>query len=119
MARLVIVLFALIHGWGSYAKAVSSSHDRAFRSDPGVAALEVHVGGHGHSHEVRTADDGDSERHSGHDAADHSHDKSNLPRNGAQETIGATEDWSLDHQVPPYRAPFFAFDRPPKYRRSH
>lgn len=119
MARLMIVLFALIHGWGSYANAVSSSHDRAFRPGTGVAALEVHVSGHGHSHDVPKADDEGSERPTGHNAADHSHDKSGLPRDSGQASIALSGDWGLVCQAPPYPAPYFDFDRPPRRLSLH
>ena len=110
----MIVLLALVHGWGSYASVVSSSHDRAFWSGPGEAALEVFGSGHGHSHDDPEAEIGDPEREGGHNAADHSHDKPNLPRNGAQAAMAAADDWSPVDQAPLHPAPYFAFDRPPK-----
>lgn len=114
LARLLIVLVALLHGWGSYASAVSSSHDPVAWSEHGSALAETLSPHHGHSHDDPGTGDGGPESPNGHDAADHTHDKSNLPRNGAQAAMAATDDWSLVHQVPLYPAPYFAFDRPPR-----
>lgn len=119
LARLLIVLFALMHGWGSFANVVSSSHDPAAWSEPGSALVEAHFLHHGHSHEDFGTDDGGSENLNGHNAADHSHDKPNLPRNGAQVAMAATDDWSLADPVPFHPAPYFAFDRPPKILPLH
>lgn len=110
----MIVLLALVHGWGSYANAASSSHDPAYWSGPGEAALEARGSGHGHSHDELVAEIGDPERQGGHNSADHSHDKPSLPRSGAQAAIVAAGDWSPVDQVPLHPAPCFAFDRPPK-----
>ncbi len=115
LARLLIVLVALLHGWGSYASAVSSSsHDPVAWSGHGGALAETLSTHHGHSHDDPGIDDGGPESPNGHDAADHGHDKSNLPRNGAQAAMSSTDDWSLVHRVSNYPAPYFAFDRPPK-----
>lgn len=118
-ARLLIVLFALIHGWGSYASVVSSSHDPVAWSEPGSALVEAHSATHGHNHDEPETDDGGSESPNGHNAADHSHDKPNLPRSGAQAAMASADDWRLVHQVPFYPAPYFAFDRPPKHLPLH
>jgi hypothetical protein len=114
LARLLIVLFALIHGWGAYASVISSSHDPVAWSEPASALADANSPHHGHSHDDIGTDDGGSEGLNGHNAADHSHDKPNLPRSGAQAAIASADDWNPTGQVPLRPAPYFAFDRPPK-----
>lgn len=119
LARLLFVFVALLHGWASYASVASASHDPVVWSEHGSALIEAQSPHHGHSHDDSGTDDGGPESPNGHNAADHSHDKPNLPRNGSQAVIASTGDWSLVHQVPLYPAPYFAFDRPPKHLPLH
>ncbi len=114
LARLLIVLVALFHGWGSYASVVSSSHDPIFRSHGGGAPLAALSSGHDHGHDESATEYGDSESSSGHDAADHSHDKPDLRRSDGCAVVTPADDWGVAHHVPPYPAPMFEFDRPPK-----
>lgn len=106
----MVLLAALFHGWVAFASVVSSSHDPV--GWPGQAAA-VLAGDHGHSHDL-PADDHDPGQHSTHDAADHSHDKPNLPTERFSGTPGVARVWGPVNAIAVPAGPFFSFDRPPR-----
>jgi hypothetical protein len=119
LVRLVIVLVALTHGWGSCASAVSFSHDPAFWAERAGAAAESRSPDHDHGHGESPPDGEEPELQGGHDAADHSHDKPALGRNAAHFAASPTNDWNSACPAAPYPSPLFAFDRPPRHLSLH
>jgi hypothetical protein len=81
----------LLHGFASYANAVSSSHTPALWH---------------HDHE---ADGGGS-----HDAADHSHDKTSLPHGEPHAAPPSDQDRTAGLHHRPYPLLSFSFERPPR-----
>lgn len=104
MTRLLVLLLALFHGWGSFANAVSISHAGAFWSDAGNAAHAPHSPHHDH----------DAGSEGGHDGADHSHDKMGLPPEDALAALSPGRHRSAARPEPFCPLFSFAFERPPK-----
>lgn len=115
MARLMILLFELIHGWASYANIVSTSHDPATWSGHDDAPLlAAQSAGHEHSHDEPEVDDCKTGHQHGHHAADHSHDKPNLQGSNTPAVVKLQNSWGVTLQTLAYPAPCFSFERPPK-----
>ena len=115
MARILIALVAVFHGWVSYAGIVSASHDPAVWSVHGQLPLlaEADDDEHGHPHDGADGQAGDGHQH-GHNAADHSHDKPNVPRGNGHPVVSPTDVWLAAHPASAYASPHYPFERPPR-----
>ena len=114
LAKFLVVLVMLFHSWGAYANISSSSHDPEKWFGYNSALLEAGPEHHEHSHDDPDSQDRSAGHQHVHNAADHSHDKSNLPRNAALASAPQKDVWSTALRVPIHPAPCFAFERPPK-----
>jgi ABC-type nickel/cobalt efflux system permease component RcnA len=114
LAKFLVVLVMLFHSWGAYANISSSSHDPANWSGH-HSTLEAGPEHHEHSHDDPDPQDHGAGHQHVHNAADHSHEKSSLPRNVAAASATLKEVWSTVLRVPIHPAPCFAFERPPKH----
>ncbi len=117
MARLLVLMLALLHGWGGIANAASTSHDMAaWSGHDNATLLASQSGGHDHDHNHDGPEvDGDNNGHQhGHHAADHSHDKPNLSGDKTLAVVKLQQCWRLSLAALAYPAPCFSFERPPK-----
>lgn len=108
------MLVALFHGWVAYASVVSTSHDPVSWPVHNSVPLVAQSDDHGHSHDERGTDDHDAGHQHGHNAADHSHDKLDLPRTGAHASANSQNVWIAVNQAQVHPGPYFPFERPPK-----
>lgn len=115
LAKFLVVLMMLFHSWGSYANISSSSHDPANWSGHNSALFETGTEDHEHSHDHPDSQDRSAGHQHVHNAADHSHDKSNLPRNVVLASVPPKDGWGTALPVPIHPAPYFVFERPPKH----
>ncbi len=115
LAKFLVVLVMLFHSWGSYANISSSSHDPANWSGHNSTMLEAGPEHHEHNHDDPDSQDRSAGHQHVHNAADHSHDKSNLPRNAAVVSTPQKDVWGTALRVPIHPAPYFVFERPPKH----
>lgn len=115
LAKFLVVLVMLFHSWGSYANISSSSHDPANWSVHNSTLLEAGPEHHEHSHDDPDSQDRSAGHQHVHNAADHSHDKSNLPRNIVLTPVTPKDVWGTALRVPIHPAPYSAFERPPKH----
>lgn len=114
LAKFLVVLVMLFHSWGSYASISSSSHDPENWSAHNSALFEAGPEHHEHSHDDPDSQDRSAGHQHAHNAADHSHEKSSLPRNVAAASGSPKDVWGTALRVPIHPAPCFAFERPPK-----
>lgn len=110
----MVVLVALFHGWMACAGVVSNSHDPIDWPAHDNASLVAQTDGHSHSHDEPGTDDHGAGHQHGHNAADHSHDKLDLPRPGTYAATTSTDVWSAVGQAQVHPGPYFPFERPPK-----
>ncbi|MBX9906198.1 MAG: hypothetical protein K2Y31_17780 [Burkholderiales bacterium] len=115
LAKFLVVLVMLFHSWGSYANISSSSHDPANRSAHYSAPFEAGPEHNEHSHDDPDSSDQSAGHQHVHNAADHSHDKSNLPLNIALASTPPQDVWGTALPVPVHPAPYFVFERLPKH----
>lgn len=115
LARILIALIAVFHGWVSYAGMVSASHDPAVWSTHAQVPLlaEADEDEHGHRHDGADGQPGEGHQH-GHNAADHSHDKPNVPRSNGHPFVSTTDVWIAAHPESAYASPHYPFERPPR-----
>lgn len=111
---MMVVLVTLFHGWVACASIGSTSHDAVGWSMHDVAPLSAQIDDHGHSHDEPGTDDQDAGHQHGHNPADHSHDKLDLPRLGADVAAASIDVLNAVSQVPAHPGPYFPFERPPK-----
>ena len=116
LARGLIGLLMVSHALLAFSSATSLSHD-PLRTNPYAHAFEgvdadLEQVDHGHSHED-FEDKGGSRQH-GHNPADHSHDKPNVPRTHAMGVPSLSNQWIADERRPVYPAPCATLERPPK-----
>ncbi len=115
IARLLVVLVALVYGWASYANIVSTSHDPAtWLGHDDAPLLAAQSGGHDHDHDGSEPDDRSTGHQHGHHAADHSHDKPNLSGSETHAVLKLSDAWVTAPQVLAYPAPCYSFERPPR-----
>ena len=114
LARGVIGLLMLSHALFAFSSASSLSHDplRATTHVPAFAAADLGQEDHGHSHDD-FEDEGGPHQH-GHNAADHSHDKPNVPPAHAMGIPPLSDQWVADDRRSVYPAPCATLERPPK-----
>jgi len=110
----MVVLVALFHSWVAYGSVVSTSHDPVSWPEHRSAPLAAQFDDHGHSHDEPGSDEHDAGHQHGHNAADHSHDKLDLPRTGAYAAATSTDVWSAVGQAQVHPGRYFPFERPPK-----
>lgn len=113
-ARMMVLVVALFHGWLASASVVSSSHDSIALPAHHSDESSMHAGGHGHSHDEPEPDEHDAGHRHGHNAADHSHDKLDVPRAGVHAALQSNETWRAVAQTRVDPGPSFPFERPPK-----
>jgi len=116
-ARGLIGLLMLSHALFAFSSATSLSHDPLRATTHAHAFEDVLVSdagqvGHGHSHED-FEDEGGAHQH-GHNPADHSHDKPNVPPTHATEVPPLSNQWVADERRLAYPAPCACLERPPK-----
>lgn len=113
-ASTLIALLMLSHALLAFSTAVSPSHDPlgAMTHAHDLAIPEAGQDGHGHSHEAFD-NDGGMQQH-GHDAADHSHDKPDLPPSRVSTIEAATPVWNAAGHAALPPDPCFSFERPPR-----
>lgn len=106
LLRFFVVLIALAHLSIGFANSASLSH-----SPHGHDGL-THEVDHSHDHADATDDDSPSGGH--HDAADHSHDKPNLPPMQVARALSLTQTWACGDPRRDYASPTGSLERPPK-----
>ncbi|HRP26728.1 MULTISPECIES: hypothetical protein [unclassified Thauera] len=114
LARGLVGLLMLSHALFAFSSAISLSHD------PLHAASHAHAfanagtdqDDHGHSHDD-VEDEGGPHQH-GHNPADHSHDKPNVPPTHATGVPPLSNQWIADERRLGYPAPCATLERPPK-----
>lgn len=111
---MMVLIVALFHGWLACASVVSSSHDSIPMPAHHGEDFSTHAGGHGHSHDEPDPNAHDAGHKHGHNAADHSHDKLDVPRDDVYIALHANEIWraAAPQRVDP--GPSFPFERPPR-----
>lgn len=126
LVRLVVVLVALAYGWGSFATVISTAHDPArWAGHDNAPLLAAQSAAHDHDHDhhhdhdapetyAPQSDAPQGDHQHGHHGADHSHDKSAVPRTETRAVVSLPESWDAAPLLPAYPAPCFAFERPPK-----
>lgn len=113
-ARGLVALLILSHGSLALSSAISPSHDplRVTTHAHALAKADSDHDGHGHSHEVFD-DEGKIHKH-GHNPADHSHDKPNVPPTHAMSFPPLSNQWAASEHRLAYPAPSACLERPPK-----
>jgi len=114
LARGVIGLLMLSHALFAFSSAISLSHDplRATTHAHAFADADTGQDDHGHRHDD-VEDEGGPHQH-GHNPADHSHDKPNVPPTHAVDVPPLSNQWIADERRPDYPAPCATLERPPK-----
>ena len=117
LARGLIGLLILLHAVLAFSSATSLSHDPVRASTHTHAFEDVGVSDagqadHGHSHENFEDEDGPHQH--GHNPADHSHDKPNVPPTHAVGIPPLSDQWIADDRRLVYPAPCACLERPPK-----
>ncbi len=114
LARGVIGLLMLSHALFAFSSAISLSHDPLRASTHAQAFADADTGqdDHGHRHDD-FEDEGGPHQH-GHNPADHSHDKPNVPPTHAVDVPPLSNQWIADERRPDYPAPCATLERPPK-----
>ncbi len=123
------MLVALMYAWVAHASLLSSSHDPIARADHDRSWQADHHHGHdpdhGHEHDEydRDPEQASGATHAGdggighahpHHAADHSHDKPNVPRGDAWFGAPSRHVWAAAPPPAALAAPLFALERPPR-----
>ena len=115
MARLLVLMLALLHVCSGIANMASTSHDMAtWSGHDNATLLASQSGGHDHNHDEPEVDDGSNGHQHGHHAADHSHDKPNLSGDNTLAVVRLEQSWRISLAALAYPAPCFSFERPPK-----
>lgn len=114
LVRGVIGLLMLSHALFAFSSAISLSHDPLRASTHAQAFADADTGqdDHGHRHDD-FEDEGGPHQH-GHNPADHSHDKPNVPPTHAMGIPPLSDQWLADERRPAYPAPCALLKRPPK-----
>ncbi|MGL1835154.1 hypothetical protein ACKVEX_16335 [Rhodocyclaceae bacterium SMB388] len=110
----MVALLILSHGSLALSSAISPSHDplRATTHAHALAKAHADHDDHGHGHEV-FEEDGGTHKH-GHNPADHSHDKPNVPPSHAMRFLPLSNQWAANEHRLVYPAPCVCLERPPK-----
>jgi ABC-type nickel/cobalt efflux system permease component RcnA len=112
LARGMIGLLMLLHAVLAFSSATSLSHDPLLATTHAHAGADTDQDDHGHSHDD-FEDEGAPHQH-GHNAADHSHDKPNVPPAHAMGIPPLSDQWVADDRRSVYPAPCATLERPPK-----
>ena len=112
LARGMIGLLMLLHAVLAFSSATSLSHDPLLATTHAHAGADTDQDDHGHSHDD-FKDEGAPHQH-GHNAADHSHDKPNVPPTHAMAIPPLSDQWVADDRRSVYPAPCATLERPPK-----
>lgn len=107
LQRFFIVLIALAHLCIGFANASSLSHV------PAGDCEITHDVNHLHEHTDATGDDSSSGGH--HNAADHSHDKPNVPPIQVARALPTLQIWACGDPRRNYASPPNSLERPPKF----
>jgi hypothetical protein len=109
----LIVVLMLSHASLAVSNVVSPSHDplRAMTHAHNLAGADADQDAHDHSHEEHDA--GGMHQH-GHNPADHSHDKPNLPPALTVAMLLLSNRWNADEHRLVYPSPCSSLERPPK-----
>lgn len=114
LARGLIGLLMLSHALLAFSSATSLSHDPLHASTHAQASEgadgDTEQVGYGHGD---FEDEGGAHQH-GHNPADHSHDKPNVPPTHATEVPPLSNQWVADERRLAYPAPCACLERPPK-----
>jgi hypothetical protein len=114
LAKLLVALLVTSHCWVSFASVVSLSHDPLQPGGGHHAAPGEDAHAAAHSHGESGGEDGWGVQPDEHHAADHSHEKANLPPAHRLAGLHSRDRWhGLEHR-PLYPAPHFSFERPPR-----
>ncbi|APR02939.1 hypothetical protein [Thauera chlorobenzoica] len=112
LARVLIGLLMLSHALFAFSSATSLSHAPLRATTHSHAGATTDQYDHGHSHDD-FEDEGGPHQH-GHNAADHSHDKPNVPPTHAIGVPPLSNQWIAEERRPAYPAPCATLERPPK-----
>lgn len=114
LAKGLVALLILSHGSLVLSSAVSPSHDplRVTTHAHALAKADSDHDGRGHSHEIFD-DEGGIHKH-GHNPADHSHDKPNVPPTHTMSFPPLSKQWAASVHRLAYPAPSDCLERPPK-----
>lgn len=113
LTRGLVLLLVLSHAALMLSSMVSSSHDplRAITHTHALAIADANQAGHSHGDQN---DEHGLHQH-GHNPADHSHDKPNLPPVQTVVTLQLSNYWHADEHCLVYPPPCSSLERPPKH----
>lgn len=118
MANGLVALLIFSHGSLALSSAISASHDplHATTHSHTLVKADADHDDHGHHHEVFEDEDGtggDINQH-GHNPADHSHDKPNVPPTHNVRIPPLSNRWATNEPRLAFPAPCACLERPPK-----
>lgn len=115
LARGLIGLMILSHALLAFSSVTSPSHDSLTTTIHAHTLSDAGMDWDGHGHKHEDFEDADGAHQHGHNPADHSHDKPNLPPTYAVRLTALSNQWIADEHRLVYPAPCACLERPPKH----